>query len=209
MKVSDSSMILACYKEFTDKTSFLTNKATASKTLIGHAAIVRVESGTGCYYLFGPHLEHPKYPDANKFVADAVFWDTGKSVFQDTESTGLRDKTSTAFQEKFFRKQSAQPTETDRLSGKEAFHFVRGLKRELSNSRIAASGLEFLPLRWVIGKKVYEPEKVRVFLESMWKRIKLLEKFKRIKIEPGFADIMLDLAVKTTVTLRHCSVKSV
>jgi hypothetical protein len=32
-----------------------------------------------------------------------------------------------------------------------------------------------LPIRWLIGTKYYEPEKIRVFLESMWRRIKSLE----------------------------------
>jgi hypothetical protein len=55
------------------------------------------------------------------------------------------------------------------------------LKRELSNSRIVAAGLEMRPIRWLIGAKYYEPEKIRVFLESMWQRLKVLESRGRIR----------------------------
>ena len=186
MKVSDPSTVLAYYCSFTEKTSFLVSEAIASKTLIGQAAIVRIPSGKGCFYLFGPHLEHPDYPYANKCVADAIFWETG-------ECNGLPNTTVGTL--KFTGR-------TEILSGKKARDLVRELRRELSNSRIAASSLEFLPIRWLIGKKVYEPEKVRVFLESMWKRIKLLEKQEGFEVIPGMAEMIVQYARQTTAALR-------
>ena len=32
-----------------------------------------------------------------------------------------------------------------------------------------------MPYTWLIGKKVYDPEKIRVFLESIWSRIDVLK----------------------------------
>jgi len=186
MKVSDPTTVLAYYCGFTEKTSFLVNEAIASKTLVGQAAIVRIPSGKGCFYLFGPHLEHPNYPYANKCVADAIFWETGKC-------NGMIN--TYAEKRKF-----AGGAEI--LSGKKAKDFVRELRRELSNSRIAASGLEFMPIRWIIGKKVYEPEKVRVFLESMWKRIKPLERRDGFEVTPGLTEEIVQYARQTTTELR-------
>jgi hypothetical protein len=47
-------------------------------------------------------------------------------------------------------------------------------RSEISNARIIALALERLPYTWLIGKKVYDPEKIRVFLESIWSRIDVL-----------------------------------
>ncbi|MGD9973068.1 MAG: BPL-N domain-containing protein [Desulfatirhabdiaceae bacterium] len=187
MTVSDPSMALAVYNGFTDKTSFLVDETIASKTLTGHAAIVRSPFGKGCFYLFGPHLEHPDYPEANKWVADAILWETGAGngpSADDVNGTGQTDNHET-------------------LSGRPAADFVRNLKRELSNSRIVAGSLEFVPISWLIGKKVYEPEKFRVFLESMWKRIKSLEKQDVLHIRTGMADQTVQIARQITVQLRH------
>jgi len=186
MKVSDPTTVLAYYCGFTEKTSFLVNEAIASKTLVGQAAVVRIPSGNGCFYLFGPHLEHPNYPDANKCVADAILWETGKR--REMMSADNR------------RRKFAEGTEI--LSGKKAEDFVRALKRELSHSRIAASSLEFIPIRWLIGKKVYEPEKVRVFLESMWKRIKPLEKRGAFEVGPGLTEQIVQYAKQTSEAIR-------
>jgi len=186
MKVSDPATVLAYYCGFTEKTSFLVSKEIASSTLVGQAAIVRIPSGKGCFYLFGPHLEHPDYPDANKCVADTIFWETG-TCREAARSDNAKQRPSGV---------------TEIVSGKGARDFVREIKRELSNSRIAASGLEFLPIRWLIGKKVYEPEKVRVFLESMWKRIKPLEKRDAFEVRSGLTEQIVQYARKTTESIR-------
>jgi hypothetical protein len=47
---------------------------------------------------------------------------------------------------------------------------VRNIQSELSNSRIVALALERTSLQWRIGHKLYDPEKIRVFLEAMWSR---------------------------------------
>jgi glutamine amidotransferase-like uncharacterized protein len=186
MKVSNPSMVLAYYDGFTDKTSFLVHETIASKTLIGHAAIVRMPFGQGSFYLFGPHLEHPNYPAANKWIADAIFWETGSR-----NGMPVADVKKAIWVDDF-----------ETLSGQLAVDFVRDLKRELSNSRIVASSLEFVPVSWLIGKKVYEPEKVRVFLESMWKRIKPLEKQDVLNLSTRSAEQMIQTARLITTLLR-------
>ena len=180
MLVSDTDQVLAYYEYFTNKTAFLVDEALACETLIGKAAAVRVPFGSGCLYLFGPHFEHPHYPQANRLVADAVFWDTGSSM-QGAPSPQMK---------------------VEKLSESGSQELIRDLKRELSNSRIVASGLEMRPVRWLIGAKYYEPEKIRVFLESMWRRIKPLEARGRICTDAGLSAKLLAYATEITALLR-------
>ena len=90
----------------------------------------------------------------------------------------------------------------EKLSESGSRELIRDLKRELSNSRIVASGLEMRPVRWLIGAKYYEPEKIRVFLESMWRRIKPLEARGRICADAGSPAELLAYATQTTDLLR-------
>ncbi len=168
MLVSDANQVLATYESFTDKTAFLVDEELARETLIGKAAAVRTPLGRGCLYLLGPHLEHPHYPIANRLVADLV----------------LRDA-------KQPRPHVSDPRmAAEKLPASDSRRLVRGLKRELSNSRIVAAGLELQPVRWQIGAKVYETEKIRVFLEAMWRRIKVLEACSRIRTAGSPAELL-------------------
>jgi len=132
-------------------------------------------------------LEHPGYPTANMWVANTIHWETG--VKDGRSGAIIRTRPSAG--------------DGDAFSGKHASELVRNLKRELSNSRIAASSLEFAPVTWLIGTKVYEPEKVRVFLESMWKRIKPLEACHTLRAGgSGGADRMVSVARQVTALIR-------
>lgn len=179
MLASDTDQVLAYYENFTNKTAFLVDETLACETLIGKAAAVRVPLGSGYLYLFGPHFEHPHYPLANRLVADAVFWDSGRS-----------------------KRGTPPQMKAEKLSESGSRELIRDLKRELSNSRIVATGLEMLPIRWLIGAKYYEPEKIRVFLESMWRRIKPLEARGGICTNAGSPAELLAYATQTTDLLR-------
>ena len=180
MLASDGAQVLAQYDSFTSKTVFLVDEALAYKTLIGKAAAVRANLGRGRMYLFGPHLEHPHYPDANRLVADAIFWDGHRSS----------------------RDGSAHCRKSEKLSAFDSRNLIRDLKRELSNSRIVAAGLEMLPIRWLIGDKYYEPEKIRVFLESMWRRLQSLETRDRLCTHTWTPTNLVDWATEITDLLR-------
>lgn len=187
MTVTDSSLILATYHGFTPNTSFLVSEALAGEILLEKAAVVRVPMGKGIFYLFGPHLEHPNFPLANQFVSDIIRWETRPLECPESPAP--------------FAHRSIVPLKE--LSGKAKKSFVMDIKRELSNSRIVAVNLEFLPLRWMIGKKIYEPEKVRVFLESMWSRIKSLERMDRLRVFSGNEETIRAVSVKVTQGLRR------
>ena len=88
------------------------------------------------------------------------------------------------------------------LTGRRAREWLQGVKRELSNSRIAVSGIENSTITWQIGAKTYEPLKMRVFLEALWKRMPLLEKAGRLII-PGPTEGMGETAQAVTGKLRQ------
>jgi glutamine amidotransferase-like uncharacterized protein len=181
MMASESVDVLAHYEAFTGKTIFLVDNEIASNTLIGKAAAIRSMIGSGYFYLFGPHFEHPHFPLANKLLADVIYW-------------GMRDAT-------LKRQNFVQNIET--LKGEEARKSVKDIKREISNSRIVALGVEMMPLSWLIGKKIYGPAHIRVFLETMLARFKHLDKWEELRIKNGEVEKLVKYGSRTTILLRN------
>ena len=181
MMPPEGAAVLATYEGFTDKTDFLVDEATARKTLIGKAAAVRISKGAGCLYLLGPHFEHPAFPEANRLVIDMIRRDA-------------RQPSRTA---------AFSPSRIDIFRGAAKKKLLTDIKRELSNSRIVATGLEIMPIHWLIGAKTYEPEKIRVFLESMWTKITFLERSEVIVTMPGTARRTVATATETTAAIRE------
>jgi glutamine amidotransferase-like uncharacterized protein len=186
MKASDPSWVIAVYQGFTPKTSFFTSLKIAKKTLVGNGAVVRVPLKKGCFYLLGPHLEHPKFKQANQFIVDTVIRETGMAQ----NHIELNNK-------------KARFSTKEKMIGKEAKRLLLSIRRELSNSRIVTGSLEFSPVQWLIGQKVYGPQKIRVYLESMWKRLRFLEKNKILILEAGLADRITHAACQITIELRR------
>jgi len=180
MIASRESDVLAHYDSFTEKTLFLVDESLAEKTLLGKVAAARTAMGDGHLYLFGPHFEHPLFPIANHLVAAAIFWDMKKGG----ENWKRSDSESI-------------------LEGPAKEKLVRDIKRDISNSRIVAVGLEAIPVKWVIGCKTYEPEKIRVFLDAIWKRIKTLERSRRICAQPETCEEVVGVAFRVTQLLRR------
>ncbi len=156
----DSVETLAHYSGFTEKTAFLVDRKLARETLIGKAAVIRKRLGAGAFYLFGPHLEHPHYRTANQLVRDTILFEEPKSP---CNSDWMAETGST-------------------FEGRRAQEWLRAVKRELSNARIVVSGIENEYITWRIGNKTYEPLKMRVFLEALWKRLAPLGKAGRLII---------------------------
>lgn len=149
MKKSDEVTPLAFYDSFTERTVFLVEKDLAQETILGKMAVCFKEMGNGRLYLSGPHLEHPAYPDANQFLikllADAI---KEKNILGPANPLG-------------------------RLGQKIQSNLLDYLKKELSNARILSYALDREAVTWLIGKKIYEPEKFRVFIDAVWKRISI------------------------------------
>jgi len=185
MVAPDHVEVLARYDAFTSKTAFLVDRDLAARTLSGRAAAVRARMGRGRMVLLGPHFEHPRYPEANRLVADTLLWDgCRKSIHQ-----------------------RAQSTKAAALKSSHGRQLIREVKRELSNSRIVAAGMEMNPVRWLIGAKTYEPEKIRVFIESMWRMIRILERCDSIRFRKDEPEMLSACAGDTTRRLRRLKQK--
>ena len=180
MIASDNAEVLARYEGFTNKTQFLVDNDIAETTIIGKAAAIKTKMGSGHFYLFGPHFEHPRFPLANKLMADVIYWD-------------MRDTPL---------KTHGHSNNNIEVKGDKAKKLINDIKRELSNCRIVALGIEMMPTSWLIGTKVYEPAKIRVFIEAMWTRIKALEKQEEVIFTVGEDSQIIDYASDTTILLR-------
>jgi hypothetical protein len=179
---SENSEVLAYYECFTEKTLFLVDESLAEKTLLGRVAAVRSQMGKGKLYLFGPHFEHPLFLQANNYIAKTIFWEKPNGTNPTLSISDLF------------------------IEGTQKEKFVRDLKRQISNSRIVAVGLEESPVEWTIGCKIYRPEKIRVFLDAIWKRIKIMEKFHKIAIFSVSVEETVQLATRVTHFLRQIKI---
>ena len=148
MLASDDIEVLGTYADFNDQTEFLVEESIARETLFGNVAAARKSYGRGTIYLFGPHYEHPDYPEANQVIFDCI---AGANIGARRESACDYDF----------------PTASRVL--------FRRFMAAVSNARIVGLALERSAYQWLIGAKVYDPEKIRVFLETIWKRARVLE----------------------------------
>jgi glutamine amidotransferase-like uncharacterized protein len=150
---SENARTLAHYTGFTSQTLFLADQQLAYDTLIGKSAVITNKLGDGHLFLLGPHLEHPHYFKANTLIADMIYY-------------GIREREVTSS----FSIPSIETSECKNLNT-----LWRDIKSQVSNSRIVTFSLERNPITWLIGKKVYEPLKIRAFLEMVWARFPHLE----------------------------------
>jgi len=146
---SDDIEVLAEYDGFTASTEYLTSPEIASATLIGRVAGAVKAFGQGSLYLFGPHIEHPAFAEANMLLM--------KIIMSPSAEAGKCGLPVTAGEE---------PA---------AAQSLRRLQSAVSNARILALGMEQQSFRWLIGAKHYDVEKIRVFLEAIWKRVRLMD----------------------------------
>lgn len=154
---------IATYKGFTKKTKFLVEEELAKKTLIGNIAVAKKSMGKGHLYIFGPHFEHPHYPSCNLFLAEIIC----------KEQNGRPLHIQKDFSE----------DPQNRIKGEALRELLKDLKRELSNSRIIASGMNDFSVHWLIGNKYYEPEKISVFINTVWNKLKDLESMTDLKTD--------------------------
>jgi len=142
--------ILAEYDAFTGKTEYLTSPEVADAIIIGKVAGAVKRSGRGAFYLFGPHIEHPDFLEANMLLMHI-----------------LREAPR-ASEQRFYRMAcEVSPPATPQS--------LRRLQSAVSNARIIARAMEQQSFRWLIGAKHYDVEKIRVFLEAIWKRVRSMD----------------------------------
>jgi glutamine amidotransferase-like uncharacterized protein len=180
MTESDDIEILATYSGFTERTEFLVDESIAGQTLLGTVAAARKQYGKGMLYVLGPHFEHPYFHEANKFLFDIMV------------------------------QRSASPSPIKQYNDR-TYHYSHALEKlarifrsEISNARITALALERVPYQWLIGKKVYDPEKIRVLIESIWSRVAILKQGDVLRgIEEQELEELVKIAQLGTAALRR------
>jgi hypothetical protein len=182
---------------FSKNTLFLADQEVARKILLQRAAVVQAPLGKGSLILFSPHLEHPRYPSANRVFLDSIICQPP-------------------------RQHEATPDTRERRTELIPESLVLDLRRNLSNCRIRVNGLIPLSIRWNIGQKVYEPEKALAFLNAVWKRLprkemdrewpqgsqdKLEHMLEKVREVESLLKILADMSrqnLDTTETAKQC-----
>jgi glutamine amidotransferase-like uncharacterized protein len=156
LEVKDAGCILADYAGVTDRAAFPWPRERAEALLAGRQAVAIRRLGQGTVVASGPHLEHPLFPRSNILMAEALarHWERNRTAGVRTAGVSPPDRTA------------GVPPATSFLE----------IKRQVSNARIVGFGLEKLPVTWRIGVKVWEPEKIRMFLDYAWDRLPYLER---------------------------------
>lgn len=170
---------IATYKGFTKKTKFLVEEGLAERTLIGNIAVAKKSMGKGHLYIFGPHFEHPDYPWCNLFLAELIC----------KNQNGRPPQVQKDF--------SGNP-----IKGEALRELLKDLKRELSNSRIIASGMNDFSVSWLIGNKYYEPEKISVFINTVWNKLKDLESISGLEMEKESLLRCIEISKEITKEIR-------
>jgi glutamine amidotransferase-like uncharacterized protein len=179
MLLSEDIEPIATYQGFTKKTKFLVEEGLAERTLIGNIAVAKKSMGKGHLYIFGPHFEHPDYPWCNLFLAELIR----------KNQNGRPPQVQKDF--------SGNP-----IKGEALRELLKDLKRELSNSRIMASGMDDFSVSWLIGNKYYEPEKISVFINTVWNKLKDLESASGLEVEKESLLRCIEISKEITKEIR-------
>lgn len=157
--------VLASFSGLTARAAYPWPREDAERLVLGKAAVVTEAKGGGTVVASGPHLEHPLFPRANALVAEVLLRHCAKQGCEGVSRAprgpcpGIPSKRGATGG-----------------SGERNARALLEIKRQLSNSRIVGFGLERIPVTWKIGLKVWEPEKIRMFLEVAWRRLGYLER---------------------------------
>ena len=178
MLPSEDIEVIATYKGFTRKTKFLVDEAFAEKTLIGNIAVAKKSMGKGRLYIFGPHFEHPHYPSCNVFLTEIIR----------KEQSGELHPMQKDFSE----------DPQNRIKGEALGELLKDLKRELSNARITALGMSDFSISWLIGNKYYDPEKISVFVNTVWDKLKALESVMDLEVDKNLLSRCVEVSKKVT-----------
>ena len=173
---------IATYKGFTKKTRFLVEEKLARKTLIGNIAVAKKSMGRGHLYIFGPHFEHPHYLPCNLFLAEIICQEKNRRFHP---------------VQKDFSENPSNLIKGEALRG-----LLKDLKRELSNTRITASGMNDFSISWLIGNKFYDPEKISVFINAVWDKLKHIESMIDLEVDKNLLLQCVEISKETTKDIR-------
>ncbi len=188
---SDDIVPRAFYTGFTDRTRFLTDRAIAETVYLGKVAACEKSFGRGRMVLLGPHFEHPWFPEGNDIIHRWIQWHA------DPERTAAGNEV----QPRQGRKRGL-PLRRDMLSPR----LGKDFKREISNMRIRAHAMTRRSVHWQIGAKVYEPEKILHFVDTLWKRLEGTSAPSSGRLTKGVEEALVEQALRCNARLKALSV---
>ncbi len=160
----EGSERLAVYRGLEKGCLPLVESPLLEEMMLGTCAAARQDCGEGRVYICGPHFECPYFPEGGEVL---------RGILEEEIIYKVSDITHTARVKPGRATRRSRPAEAD--GAPEARRLLKEIRGELSNARIAARGLESLPVRWTLGTKVWEPEKIIYYTEFLWERLPYLE----------------------------------
>lgn len=137
--------VLARFLGFTERTIFLYDREVAERMVPGRPAIVEWVYGKGCFYLLGPHLEHPSFRKANEVLLRILLFNAGKK-------------------RRFLK-------EVPLFHGGKPSAVPGKIKKIVSKMMMRALSISDMKAFWKIGEKYYMPEHIPVFIRALHKRL--------------------------------------
>jgi len=137
------------------------------RLLQGTCAAARARLGEGAVYICGPHFECPYYPQGARVLARILQEENIYNVKKLPDGQPAKAGTR--------KKERAQRNPAAARAGNGGRSALEDARRELSNLRIAARGMESYEVRWTLGTKVWEPEKIIYYAEFLWERVEELQ----------------------------------
>lgn len=171
LQPSEDAHACAHYTGFTERTLFLSDPEIADQVYLGKVAACEKRFGQGRMVLLGPHFEHPGFAEGNAIVHQWIQEHRGSDPAKggEEESRGTRG------------------------SGGDN-RVLDALKKEVSNMRIRAGALTRESVHWQIGAKVYEPEKIAHFVDTVWRRLRRMPASCDLSSGNGSGEALLDKA---------------
>jgi len=176
--------VIAVYSGLSDRAAYMWERNEAARLLTGRPAVIRAELGRGIAIVSGPHLEHPLYPHSNALIAEmmSIYWSRDPGLRDPAQGVDFHSPSRGEGQGGGGAKANGQhdasplhPGLRDPAKQREVRELLYEIKRQVSNARIVGFGLEKLPVIWKIGVKVWEPAKIRMFLDCAWSRLDTLD----------------------------------
>ena len=93
-KEPEEDEVLVRYRGLAGDAEAQMERESASSMISGRPAVIRARHGHGGLLLFGPHLEHPKYPEANELFIQLI---GVKASFSPVKTTTQQDEQSDRF----------------------------------------------------------------------------------------------------------------
>ncbi len=122
--------------------------------------------GRGRVYICGPHFECPYYPEGGRVLERILQEENIFSARERKQAARLREGRARRDREMRSTAPAAEP---------KAAGLLEEVRRELSNLRIAARWMESFQVRWKLGAKVWEPEKIIYYADFLWDRADALK----------------------------------